>query len=282
MIQSNDFVIDDANYMERCFVKTHGSDIGYGLIPRNYSANPVGYIDGSTTFDRLNDDLPVIPWSEMPDRIAEKVATKSQLSDIRTFPSLDQNGQGYCWSYSTTGAAMLLRAKAGMPYVRLSGHANAWVIKNGRDQGGWGAQSLERAMTHGIPDVDHWKEKSMSASNNTAETWANAALHKISEGFIDLDAAQYDRRLSFQQVLTCLINNIPVISDFNWWGHSVCAMDAVDVNPARSASDPSRYGVRILNSWTDSWGERGTGVLTGSKAIPDGATAPRAITLSDE
>lgn len=282
MLKPNDYVIDDANASERA----QGGCLG--LVPRNYSANPVGSYDGSTTFGKLNDELPVIAWSDMPARIAEKVANKSQLSDIRDvadngrpFASLDQNGQGYCWSYSTTGAAMLLRAKANMPLVRLSGHANAWVIKGGRDQGGWGAQSLDRAMSHGIPSVEFWKEKSMSSSNNTPETWANAALHKISEGFIDLDVAQYDRRLSFQQVLTCLLNNIPVVSDFNWWGHSVVSMDAVDVYPNKSTTDPGRYGVRILNSWTDQWGTNGTGVLTGSKAVPDGAVAPRSMTLSN-
>ena len=34
------------------------------------------------------------------------------------------------------------------------------------------------------------------------------------------------------------------------------------------------YCLRILNSWGDSWSDNGTGVLSGSKAIPDGAVAP--------
>ena len=282
MIRADDYVIDDANASERLQGGT------FGLIPRNYSANPVGSYEGSTTFGALNDELPLISWSEMPAMIADKVANKSQLSDIRDtaygkpFPALDQNGQGYCWMYSGTAAVMLLRAKANMPYVRLSAHAGACIIKNFRDQGGWGAQGLDRLRSHGQPSTDHWPEKSMSKAYNTPSTWENAALHKVSEGFIDLDEAQYDRNLSFQQVLTCLLRDIPVIADYNHWGHSVCLMDAVDVSPNKPASDPRRYGVRLLNSWRDSWGTRGTGVLTGTKAVPNGATAPRAVVLSDK
>ena len=285
MLQLNDFVINEENYVQRCFVSTHGGEPGYGLVPRNYGTHPVGWYEGSTA---LRDTLELIQWSDMPGLIAEKVANKSQLSDIRNrgnngqpFPSLDQNGKGYCWAHSGTSAAMLLRARDNQPYVRLSAYAIACIIKNYRDQGGWGAQGLDFMRERGVPSVDFWPEKSMNRGNDNPQTWENAALHKITEGFIDLDAAQYDRNLSFQQVLTCLLNNIPVITDYNWWGHSVCAMDAVDVYPNRSATDPSRYGVRILNSWSDQWGERGTGVLTDRKAVPDGAVAPRAIMLSD-
>lgn len=282
MIQSTDFVIDDANALERA------SGGMTGLVPRNYSANPVGSYDGSTTFGKLNDELTLVPWEDMPDMIAEKTAAKSQLSDIRDIgnngqpiPAYDQNGQGFCWFYSGTAALTLLRAKANMPYVRLSAHAGACKIKNFRDQGGWGAAGLDFQREKGVPSVEFWPEKSMSRQYDTTATWENALLHRVSEGFIDLDEAQYDRRLTFQQVLSCLLRNIPVIGDFNWWGHSVCLMDAVDVSPNKSNRDPSRYGVRILNSWTDNWGTRGTGVLTGSKAVPDGATAPRAVVVSD-
>jgi hypothetical protein len=288
MLRADDFLITDDNYRSVCFdQQADGERFAMGLIPRNYSTMPVGSLEGSVTFAQAA-DVPLIPMNEWPDRIAFKVTGKSQLSDIRNtanngqpIPSLDQNGRGYCWAHSATAAAILLRAVSGMPYVRLSAYAVACIIKNYRDQGGWGAQGLDFIRERGVPSVEYWPEKSVSPSNDKPETWENAARHKVSEGFIDLDAAQYDRRLTFQEVATCLLCNIPVVSDFNWWGHSVCAMDLVDVEPTRAATDPRRYGVRIWNSWRDSWGTNGTGVLTGSKAIPDGATAPRSIVLSD-
>lgn len=287
MLKQDDFVIDDSNVEARCFPRTHGNGEGYGLIPRDYDQYPVGCYKGSTTFGSLNDELPLIPWNEMPDRIAHLISTKSQLSDIRDtadngrpFVSLDQNGQGYCWNYSGTACQMLLRAVANMPYVRLSAHANACIIKNFRDQGGWGAAGLDRQMSHGTPSVEFWPEKSMSRQHDNPRTWENAARHKTAEGWIDIDPHPYDRDMTFQEVLTCLLCRIPVIGDFNWWGHSVALMDAVDVYPNRPATDPRRYGVRILNSWTDRWGTRGTGVLQDQRAIPNGATAPRAMVLS--
>ncbi|EFX61833.1 hypothetical protein DAPPUDRAFT_120886 [Daphnia pulex] len=276
MLRADDYVIDDANASNR-----EGGGVR-GLIPRNYSANPVGSYEGSVTFDKLNDELPLIPWEDMPDMIAEMVANKSLLSDIRNtaygspIPSLDQNGEGFCWFYSGTGGIMLLRAKANMPYVRLSAHAGACKIKNFRDQGGWGAQGLDFQRQYGVPSVEFWPEKSMDRRYDTQATWDNAALHKVSEGFIDLDAAQYDRKLSAQQVLTCLIRGIPVIADYNDWGHSVILMDPVDAFPNLSNRDMMRYGVRGWNSWTDGWGANDP-----NTTIEQNSTLPRPATAED-
>jgi hypothetical protein len=277
-----DYVIDESNASSRL----QGGMTG--LIPRNYNANPVGSYEGSTTFGKLNDELPLIPWEDMPGLIAEKIASKSQLSDIRNsaygspMVSLDQNGEGFCWFYSGTIADLLLRALANMPYVRLSAHAGACKIKNFRNQGGWGAQGLDFIRQYGVPSVEFWPEKSMSRQYDNPATWENALLHRITEGFIDLDAPQYDRTLAKQQYLTCLLRNIPVIGDYNHMSHSVCLMDAVDAFPNKSPRDPSRYGERFWNSWRDSWGANGTGVLIGAKSGPDGATAPRAAVVSDK
>lgn len=285
MIQSGDYIIDDLNFeVTSRPVDSDGIQFGTGLVPRDYMKHPVGSYAGSVPFGDLNEELPLIPWEAMPDLIADKVRNKTQLSDIRNIanngdpiPSLDQNGQGYCWFYSVTSAVLLLRAVAGLPYVRLSAHSGAWVIKGGRDQGGWGAQALEFVMKNGIVPVTHWPEKSMNGRTfNTQANWAEGAKYKVTEGFIDLDEPVYSRKLSIQQRLTCLICNIPVIGDRSWWGHSTCDMDAVDANPSLRPDNPLRYGVRTWNSWRDSWGQNGTGVITGNK-VPAAGVAPRAV-----
>lgn len=284
MIQNGDYIIDDLNYeIKSRPVDRDGIQFGKGLVERDYEAHPVGSYGSCVTFGALNDQLPLIPWEAMPDLIADKVRNKTQLSDIRNvgnngdpIPSLDQNGQGYCWFYSVTSAITLLRAVAGLPYVRLSGHSGAWVIKKGRDEGGWGAAALDFVMKNGIVPAELWPEKSMNGAKfNTEAAWAEAAKYKAIESFIDLDQPAYSRKLSLQQRFTCLLCNIPVIGDRSWWAHSTCDMDLVDADPSLRFDNPLRYGVRTWNSWRDSWGQNGTSVIKGKKVAASGV-APRA------
>lgn len=234
---------------------------GHGYVPRNYRTHPPQMFDPPS-------ELKVYPRSEWSDRIKQKTQEKSWLTDLRTWPSLDQNGNGFCWAYSTTSCVMLNRSLMNQPYVRLSAHAVACKIKNFRDEGGWCGLSAKFQREQGCPSVEFWAEKSMSRSHDRPETWANAALHKVSEEWVDLTRDVWDQNLSFDIVATCLLNNVPVAVDFNHWSHSVCGIELVEV-------EPGSFGLKILNSWTDGWGERGTGILRGSKAIPDGAVAIR-------
>ncbi len=244
-----------------CFLSTHKT----GLVPRNFATHPVGY--NSKPFD-----LPLIPESEWASRLAAQIAAKAQLSDIRNagmfgqrIPSRDQNGKGYCWAHSSTSASLLIRAVNNEPYADLSAYCVACIIKGYQDEGGWGAESLEWIAANGIPTSEFWPQQSMSRSNDNPAMRANAALHKVTE-WMDLDPNQMKA-----QLVTCLLNNIPVVSDHSWWGHSICAMDLVSLQP---------FTTRIWNSWGDSWNGDGTGLLQGSKAIPDAAIAPRVSTPS--
>lgn len=270
-LRKNDFLIDEET-IRNWQVKDHtflptidGERKGHGLVPRDYREDPPEMFDPPS-------NIKLIPKSEWSDRIKEKEAYRSCLSHLREsqggWPALDQNGQGYCWAYSTTSATMMIRARDNQPYVRLSAHATACIIKNFRDQGGWCGLSAKRQVSHGTPSVQFWPEKSMSRANDKPETWANAALHKVTEDWIDLTRDVYDQNLTFDMVASLLLSNMPCAVDFNWWSHSVCAIDLVEV-------EPGSFGLRILNSWSDNWGEKGTGVLRGSKAIPNGAVCLR-------
>lgn len=255
--------------------------LGYGatgLIPRDYASFPQGCYASAPPAQ-----IKLIPRTEWSERIKDMEATKSRLSDIRlrgnygkAIPSLDQNSGrndgkwGYCWAHSTTHAIMLVRAAANMPYVPLSAFAVAATIKNGRNEGGWGAQSLDFITERGVPDQRFWPQNNVNLANGTAECWANAALYKPVEAWADLASPQDVRDLTFDQMATLLLQRIPVVVDLYWWSHSVCAMDLVETSPGQ-------FGIRILNSWSDSWGDQGTGVLAGSKAIPDGAVAPTVV-----
>jgi hypothetical protein len=300
---AQEIIIHAGNF--RQFVATdpviNGEKKARGLVPRDWSQFPRGCYAGIKAVD-----VPLIPRAEWSDRIKDMEANKSRLSDMRTqpdgslIPSRDQNGKGYCWMHSGTTATIALRMMMNLPYVSLSAYAGACIIKNYRDEGGWGAQGVDFLMSRGIPSDQFWPQKSMDRGNDKPETWANAALHKITEEWADLSQAQYDRNLTFDQMMSCLLSRVPVVIDENWWSHSICAIDPVETNSSTfrdefgklmqwanlAAMEKDAYdmtggfGPRIWNSWGDEWSDKGTGILAGSKGIPDGAVAPRSTVPS--
>lgn len=265
-----------------------------GYVERDLEAHPVGSLFGSSGTDDYSKMIDLIPWEEMQDRIEEKNAKKTRMSDIRMIgnkgepmPSLDQNGQGYCWEYDFCRLVEMKRALMGLPYVRLSGHSAACVIKNFRDEGGWIGLSTQFGMWKesgkcGVVPAKLWPEKSMSRKYDTPENWEVARNFTVTEGFIDLQQPVYGKTLTFQQVATLLLSDIPVGGDFNWWSHSVCLMDIEIATLQYPANDPRRYAIRLQNSWTDRWGRLGTGIIVGSKVVPDGAVGVRNVTYFED
>lgn len=298
----NMLVIGDHNWEE--FVQDpviDGQQRKRGLIPRNYQTHPIGFYGAKET---LSLDIPLIPESEWVSRIAEMEASQSSLSHVRDagmfgqrIPSRDQNGKGYCWAHSGVSAHLLVRAANNQPYVDLSAYAIACIIKGYRDEGGWGAQGLDWQVENGCPSSEFWPQQSMKSSNDTPAMRANAKLHRIIEGWIDLNSAQYDRNLTWAQIVTLHLSRVPTINDYNFWSHSVCGVKPVNGASLRKMTRENSgklmslkrfdlawgmnnpvtrgLGEQIWNSWSDTWSNAGMGVLTGSKAIPDGSTAPR-------
>lgn len=272
-----DYIIHDSTPEDETHdVVVNGEVKGRGGVPRDYSTHQLGcYASAYAAVD-----MPLIPRSEWSARIKEMAETRSRISDLRNvgnngqrIPSLNQGQSNFCWGHSTTQAIIMRRMAAGLPYVPLSAFAVACVIKNFRNEGGWGALSLDFISRRGVPSQQFWPQGSMARSNDNPETWANAALHKATESWLDLGAAVYDRTLTFDQMMTLLLCRVPVVIDLNWWSHSVLAIDPVEI-------EANSFGPRILNSWSDAWGENGTGVLQGQKGAPDGAVAPRDTTAS--
>lgn len=266
----NELIINDDNYHEHVEPIVNRQVKKRGLIPRNFKAFPVGCYSFAKPFD-----LQLIPESEWQSRLDAQKAAKAQLSDVRNcmgpggqpIPSRDQDGKGYCWAHSSTSAAMICNAIEGNPYADFSAFAVACIIKGYRDQGGWGAESLEWIAANGLPTSKTWPQQSMSRSNDNAAMRAEAAKHKYIEWMDLADSGSVVK----QQLVTCLLSGLPVVVDYNWWSHSVCAIDLVNLNP---------FQIRIWNSWGDSWSANGTGILEANKAIPNGALCPRLITPS--
>lgn len=263
-VRPGELVIDDSTDNDKLFrFRINGRICGRGLVPDQDNSR----IEYSSPPSQLK----LIPRSEWSDRIKEKVAQKAQISDILladNIPSTDQDGDGYCWAYSTGGCTIALRAMQGQPYVKLNPHSVAAVVKNGRDEGGWCGLSLKYLREVGIASEEFWPVHSRDVRNNTAACIANKNLHKVTGEWADLTRSEYDQNLTFDQLATCLLLNVPCATDFNWWSHSVMACDLVEVSS-------NNFGIRIRNSWTDSYGDKGFAVLQGSKCIPNGAVGLR-------
>ncbi len=269
-----------------------------GLQPRDWARHPCGSIPGIPV-----STVKKIPRADWPKLIEDLVARKALLSDVRDtgmpdgtpIPSRDQNGKGYCWAHSTVSAAILGRAKDGQPYADLSAYAIACIIKNFRDEGGWNGESMDFLEKRGVPSSGFWPQQSMDKANDNPATWANAALHRMTERE---DIPDRD----FDTLFTHLLIGDPSAIDENWWSHSICATD-----PVNGATDAVRqtmradsgklyslqefddiwevdvgggFGIRIWNSWGDKWSANGMGILTESKGTPDGAVALRVARAS--
>jgi hypothetical protein len=221
----------------------------------------------------------------------------------KPIPSRDQNGRGYCWMHSGVSCILLARARDGQPYADLSAYGPSCLVKNFRDEGGWGPQGVAHLAEFGCPTSKTWPQRSVARSNVTAAMKAEALKYRVDEGWVDLEAALYNRNLTWRQVQTCALSLWPWTSDHNHWSHSVGGMDLVEgqsvFEEARDEdsgkrvtlqyfesvwdmSDPvtGGLGTKIWNSWGDSWSDLGEGYLPPSKCVPDGSVALRTVTVA--
>jgi len=251
---------------------SHPKDVKFGLVPRDYAVDPEPMFAQPT-------EMELIPQSEWDARFDEQEATQSSLEHIYlsgpnggpAFTCLDQNGNGYCWSYSTAQSIMLDRLRRNLPMVRLNPHATAAIIKSGRDEGGWCGLSAKWGRENGYAiegtDLGQWPLHSRNLKYDTPQLRQEMAKYKIEEEWTDLTKEVYNQNLTQAQVATCGFNNIPGPRDYNWWGHSVCGIRWVRL-------ESNSWGQLILNSWKG-WGRHGLGVLRGSKAVCNGGLAIR-------
>lgn len=265
-IPSNMPVIGDDNYNDYV-VEAEQEGYGRGLDP-SCKTDDVGF---GTSFDAL------IPREEWNERIEEMERKKMRLPDLVDDLKargkwngprvLNQQRTNYCWIHSPVHAVMLTRAKQGERYVPLSPASVGAKIKNFRNVGGWGSEGLKYIRDHGIVPQELWPANAIDRRYDNAESDESRKHFKCDEWWLL-------RPRNLDQLMSCLMQNIPVCIGLNWWRHEVTAVAAV-------RTGESSYGILVDNSWSETWGDKGRGLLQGSKMLPDDAVAPRSVTASE-
>ena len=261
-------ILEDSS---QCRDVLNPQDAVKGYVERDYAVYPQEMF-------AQPDQMNLIPASEYDARYDEQEQQQSSLEHIYLanggqpiFTNLDQNGNGYCWSYSNGHCIMMVRAANNQPLIRLNPHATAAIIKGGRDEGGWCGLSAKFGREFGYAvegnEPGQWPKHSRDLRYDTAVLRENMSKHKILEDWVDMTKQIYDQNLTKNQLATALFNNQPCAVDFNFWSHSVCGIRWVRL-------EAGSWGLLILNSWLG-WGRFGLAVLRGSQSIPDGAVCLR-------
>lgn len=207
--------------------------------------------------------LPTIPRGEWAERIELSEKTGSRLFDMkrhRGFKSLNQGQTNYCWANGVIAAMHYARAVQGLPHVALSPASVAAPIKNYQNRGGWGSEALKYIIEHGVAPQSAWPANAIDRQYVQPSAVVRKK-YKVVEWW-EL------RPRNFEQLVSCLLYRVPIAVGYNWWGHEVMAHDVVVLGR-------DEFGIMIDNSWGTNWGDHGHSVLTGAKALPDEAVAPR-------
>lgn len=255
MLGPNEFIIDDDTPLDSSLVRVpNGQSKGYES--RDLARNPYNSSQFSKPFD-----LPLIPRSEWDDRIQEMEKTKSNFSQLILahepyIPSKNQASTNFCWFNGVVTCCEGLMALSGQGYTPLSSACGAAQIKGFRNNGGWGGEALDWMVKYGTCPQAMWPNAAIDRRYLTQAAKDAALKFRVTEWYDNM------RANSFDVLMTALLNRIPVALGLDWWRHLIAAFDPVKLGN-------NAYGCRIRNSWSDSWGEKGFGVLTESRSRGD-------------
>lgn len=256
------FIINDST-PEWMFQPPESHNAGLDLSQRFADVNGFAYNGVAEPFNPAME----IPESEWQARIQERVELKNAIPDFcdrAGLPSKDQSNTNYCWINAPVYTIEVTRLLQNQSMVILSPASAGAPIKNFRNVGGWGKEGLEHLAEHGAVPQNLWPANAIDRKYYTPENIEIAKDYRVLEW---IEAQPRNKK----QLVSLLLRNIPVAVGYNWWRHEVTAVDV--------QWKDGEVVLVIRNSWGN-WGDRGYGILQGSRMLPDDAVAPRSVIAS--
>lgn len=247
-------VIDESNFQQYVEDNVQRSgEMGSGYKIRPYDSKPLGSYAPIFQNQRR---FPRRQWDDLIKLQDDHFSSPYHHHKASNVPILDQNGFPYCWMFGLVAGMMNCYAISGLPVPYLSATGPAAQGKNFRQQGGWAGEAIEYVDRYGVPTVDTWPEHSLDRDlPNNPDQKADAKRHKVVD-FLELPSQDFEAAAS---VLLDPLRPRPVTLGLMWWGHLVCGLRLVKISR-------NEYGILIVNSWDETWGDGGYKVLTERRA----------------
>lgn len=214
----------------------------------------------------------VYPRNELSSRIKDVAASGSTIRALSArvgIRSKNQASTNYCHANSPVLAIEILRAAAGEAHVELSAGSVGGPVTGYRNEGAVIEDDLLQIVEHGAASVEYVPANQISRSGWKPGAEENAKLHKVTHWW---DLGLKNDQM-FLRCATLVLQGIPVCVGYNWWAHAVTLTGLVEISSGK-------FGFEFRNSWGDSYGDDGYGVLAEGRGTPDSAYAPRQATAS--
>jgi len=207
------------------------------VIPRDYSAKPVGSLEG---IPAAYDEMTALDVLIKPENFKDAI---DRATELKLFPyyyrqqwlpdggslTWNQDGLGYCWTWGGTGCYMSLRCVKGLSQVNLAPVSMGYLVR-WNNQGNYLESWLRGAMDDGIVPVqggetslDEWPDVSVNSTNRSSSFWGRHDEHRkdfrLGDAW-DINTRSGELR-NAQECLTALTLSAPIYMAHNYWSHAL-------------------------------------------------------------
>ena len=231
----------------------YGDDLAvnkYGLIP-------------------VEDKVDLIEWADLKEVLSD-AHEKQILPLYHQYNSwappgfkYNQDGIGYCWTWSGTAAMMDTRAAEDKDAELLSPVSMGYLV-GWRDRGNYLEDYIQGARTHGVAPISH-VDGNINSTNRNPRTykdgWEEEAKKYRLDEIWDTDTRSGDRT-TILHCATILATARPIYIAYNWWGH---ALELVGIRWDEAKQNNVVWQIRNSHNESDLI------ELDGSRGTPDEA-----------